>query len=190
MPRRQLRQQRKMRPGRLIDRRNAHQTNQSPRIGVSREGDEVSQAGRQHAGLLRLLAGVDLDKHIRCATDLLCSLRKCSHNLRPVDCLDNIEQCDRILGFVALQRPNEVERQSLDITTTAPMLLSFLNTVLTKNPVPAFKRCFNSLIGLALGYGDQFDRMIGDRPDRRLDGGAVGGYRIGKGSARHERDEA
>ena len=57
--------QREMRPRRVVDGRNAHQAGNPQTIFVAAAGNEGVGVGRRHAGLLRLLAGIELDEQFQ-----------------------------------------------------------------------------------------------------------------------------
>ena len=77
-----LRGQREMRRRRILDRRNAHQAGNRQAVFVAAAGDEGIRLRRRDAGLLRLLAGVELDEQFAAAAFAnrfpWLTLRKCS----------------------------------------------------------------------------------------------------------------
>ena len=62
----------------------------------------------QHAGLLRLHAGVDLHEQTRSLADIRNFLCESASEFWPVDGLDDVEQGNRLAHFVRLQRPDEM----------------------------------------------------------------------------------
>src|SRR3954447_24504565 len=63
--RRDLSGQREMRRRRLVERRNAHQPRYLKAVAVAAACDEGVGFGWRYAGLLRLLAGIELDEQLR-----------------------------------------------------------------------------------------------------------------------------
>jgi hypothetical protein len=91
VPLHQLFQQRKMRPRRLIDGRDAHQAAYS-HTGFAAMIEQRRQAGRSYAALLFLLARVDLDETGQIATLLFHFFRQSIGQRRAVHGFNAIEQ--------------------------------------------------------------------------------------------------
>ena len=96
--RRDLGGQREMRRRRFVGRRNAHQPVDRQPISVAAPRQKRIGILRQHAGLLRLGAGVDLDEQQRPAALLGDFLRQRLAQARPVDRMDGVEQRHRLLA--------------------------------------------------------------------------------------------
>ena len=109
---RDLRGEREMRRGRIVDRRDAHQPGNRQTIGVAARSDKIIGVRRRDAGLLRLLAGVELHEQIRPAILLRDFLGQRFANARAVHRMDGIEQRDRFLGLVGLQRADQMQRKA------------------------------------------------------------------------------
>ena len=111
-----------MRRRRLVGRRNAHQPADREPIVVAAARQERIGVLRQHAGLLRLGAGVDLDEQQRPAALLGDLLGQRLAQARPVDRMDGVEQRHRLLGLVRLQRPDHVQLKARRARHAAPAI--------------------------------------------------------------------
>ncbi len=142
-----------MRAGRLLGRRNAHQTLDLEAVGSPHQGDEGVGVGRDHPGLLGLLAGVDLDVEARAPALLLRLLGQSLGQLLPVKGLDHVEDGDRLLRLVRLQGADEAQ---LDVVTLfGPAGHGFLHPVLAEHPLAGGQHRLDPLPRLLLGDGDQ-----------------------------------
>ena len=81
---------------------------ESPKL-VAAKRDERFGLAREHAGLLRLLAGIDLHEEARALAGAFDLLGERARELRPVDGLDHVEQRDRLAHLVRLQRTDEMQ---------------------------------------------------------------------------------
>jgi hypothetical protein len=82
---------------------NAHQSGNVEPVAVAACGEEGVGVLRQHAGLLRLRAGIDLDKE-QWLTVLAADLfGQRLGEACPIDRVNRIEQGYRFLGFIRLQ---------------------------------------------------------------------------------------
>ncbi len=106
---RDLRGEREMRRGRFVGRRNTHQPCDRKPIGFTAGLEERIGRFRQHAGLLRLGAGVDLHEQGRRAALLGDLLGQGLAERGAVDGVDGIEQRHRLLRLVRLQRADQME---------------------------------------------------------------------------------
>ncbi len=102
---RQLLQQREMRRGRLIRRRDAHQSLHRQPQFVAAQRNEAGGVFRRDAGLLRFLARVYLDEQRRAPAGLFDLGLQRLGELGPVERMDGIETFDRLARLVGLQRP-------------------------------------------------------------------------------------
>ncbi len=137
---------------------------------VPAEAEETGGLFRQHAGLLRLLAGVDLDEELQALALLRHFLGDGCGDLGPVDGVDGVEESDGLLGLVGLQRPDQVQ---LDVgiarAQRRPLGLGLLHAVLAEQAMAGVEDGLDVLGAERLGDGDE------------LDGGriALGGLRCG-----------
>ena len=109
---RDLCREREVRRRRFVERRDAHQAGDGEAVFVAAARDEGIGVLRQHARLLRLGAGVDLDEQEGAAALPLDLLRHRSADARPVDRMDGVEQADRLPRLVRLQRSDQVKLEA------------------------------------------------------------------------------
>ena len=95
--------------GASFDRRNAHQARHRQAVAVAAGGEKSVGLLRQHAGLLRLGAGIDLDEQQRTAPLPGDLLGERLGEACPVDRVDRVEQRHRLLRLVRLQRADQVQ---------------------------------------------------------------------------------
>ncbi len=114
---------------------------------------------RHDAGLLRLLAGVDLDEELQAPPLLRHLLGDGLGDLRPVDGVDGIEQRHRLPGLVGLQRPDQVQLDvGVALAQGRPLGLGLLHAVLAEQAVAGVEHRRDVLGPERLGDGDQIDR--------------------------------
>ena len=101
----------------LVDRRDAHQPDDRQLVDVAAGGDEGIDVVRQDAGLLRLLAGVDLDVAVGPPAGAFHFLGERRGQPLAVDRLDDVEQGHGIARLVGLQRTDQVQ---LEVGDTRP----------------------------------------------------------------------
>lgn len=143
--------------GGLLGRRDTHQAldRQLKRPAC---GDEAIGFERRDSGLLRLLAGVDLDEAAPRSTRTVELPRQMLGQLLPVQGLDHIEQRDRRLDLVGLQRSDQVKLQAFDILASRrPMSLGLLHTVLAEHALARSECGVDPRLGLGLADSHQRD---------------------------------
>ena len=120
---------------------------------------------RQHARLLRLGAGVDLDEEPRRLAALLDFHGKGGGDLLAVDRLDDVEGLDRLARLVGLQRADQVKLDRLaDFgcarAQVAPFRDRLLHAIFSEPRLAADGDRRPDLVGgECLGDGDQLDRI-------------------------------
>ncbi len=183
--RRNFRKQRKMRPGWLIHRRNAHQAGRLQPVFFPDADEKIIDIGRSDPGFLVLLASVDLKQQFRRTAQAIHGLAQSAGKPFPVQNLDHIEQSDRVLGLVGLKRSDQAEFK-IRMTPKArnPVFLGFLNPVFAENSLTGVHGLIDSLIGLALTDGGQGHSgkiaalRLAARGDPVEKGGAPGGNTV------------
>ena len=105
----QFRQQGKVRPGRFLDGRNAHQADNIEAAFVPGDCQEVIEFRGRHAGLLRLFARIDLNEVTAPKTQFRLRLGHRPAQLWPVQRLDHIEQTNGIFRLVGLQGSDQAQ---------------------------------------------------------------------------------
>ena len=108
-----LGQQGEVRSGRLVRGRDAHQALRLQAVGRAAGGDEGVGLGGDHAGLLRLLAGVDLDVEPRlpCPGFWISSASTRASFSRSRVSMTS-KKATASLGLVGLQRADQVQRRA------------------------------------------------------------------------------
>ena len=105
---------------------------ESPKL-VATQRDERFGLARQHAGLLRLLAGVDLHEQTRALASARHFLGESARELWPVDGLDHVEQGDRLAHLVRLQRTDEMKLDAgMALLQRRPFGLRLLHAILAE----------------------------------------------------------
>ncbi len=167
--------------GASSERRDAHQPGDGEAQAAA-EGDEAVDACRQHAGLLRLLAGIDLDEERRLALLPLHFAGQRLGELRPVERLDDVEQRHRLLHLVGLQRADEMELEpGMAGFEGGKFRLRLLHAVLAEAALPGGDRRGDG--GRVMGLAHRHQRHVpgiaaalgGGGGDAGADGGQVGG---------------
>jgi len=171
----ELGQKRKMGAGIFVRRRNAHEPFHGKLEFIAREADEFRGVAWRDAGLLRLLARVDLNQHDGRAChsiefgpiDLGAQrVRK----LRAVERLDPVEKLHRLARLVRLQRADQMQ---LDVgklrAQCGPFALGLLHPVLSEDAM-ALRQYRHDLFD-AMGLGDGHKRGRRRRFHRRLSRG-------------------
>ena len=166
-----------MRPRRLTDGRDAHQTFDREAIdGATGPEEGVGVAGN-HARLLRLFAGIDLDVEPGRPALLLNFARQDPRELFTIQRLDDIEEGHGLRGLVGLQRPDQVEIHL--IAPISPTSHGLLDPVLAEHSLPRGKDRGDSFPRLRLGDSHQLD--VTRLATRRLRRTCNPGHDIGKG---------
>ena len=108
---------------------------------VAAQRDEGVGLGRKHAGLLRLLAGVDLHEKPRTLVRARHFLGERAGELGPVDRLDHIEQRDRLAHLVRLERADEMKLDAgMTLSQGRPLGLCLLHPVLAEDALTRVDR--------------------------------------------------
>ena len=129
-----LGQQCEMRARLLVGRRDAHEAGDREAEPVAAIGDEGVGALGQHAGLLGLGAGVDLDVERGAASAAGHLGRQGLGDPGAIDRLDHVEQFDGLAGLVGLQRPDEVQHEAVGRgAQSGPLGFCLLDAVLPKD---------------------------------------------------------
>ena len=106
--RRNLAEQRKMRRGRLVGRRNTHQALDG-KLQRPACRDKFIRVRRQNPGLLRLFSRVNLNETAAQRARTVELAGQVFRQFLPVEGLDHIEQRNSIAHLVGLQRPHKVQ---------------------------------------------------------------------------------
>ena len=123
-----------MHAGLLVERRNAHQAGDVELQLLAAQAQEAAGLPGHDAGLLRLLAGVDLDEQLQALALLGHLLGDGLGDLGPVDGVDGVEQRDRLLGLVGLQRADQVQLDAgIALAQRRPLGLGLLHAVLAED---------------------------------------------------------
>src|SRR5579872_5067792 len=161
----------------LVERRDTHEPLDAEAVFAAAGGDEAVGVGRRNPGLLRFLASVDLDVEARRRSPRLDGVGQRPRQPRPVERLDDVEQGERVLDLVRLQRADQPQFEPF--APAGPAALGLLHPVLAEAPLARGEDRLYPLPGLLLADGDQ--RHVG----RVAAGGAGGG-----GHARFNRLQA
>ena len=149
-------QQRKVRTGIFLCRRDAHQSLDGQSMNLAASRDKTVRLARIDARLLLLQPGVDLYVKAQRATLLRDFLRKFGGDLLAVHALDDVEQRHRLPGLVGLQRADEMQ---LDAGKLLPQRRPFghrlLHAVLAEHTMACQDHRSNGVRIESLGHGDQ-----------------------------------
>ena len=155
-----LGQEREVRARGLTDRRDAHQPLGLKTVGLAAGGDEGVGLGGGDAGLLRLLAGVDLDVGAQAKALFLHLVGQHAGELVAIQRLDDVEEGHRVGGLVGLQRADQAQ---LDLAAArGPAFLGLLHAVLAEHPLAGGEHRRDRFPGL--GLGDRHERDVAGRP--------------------------
>src|SRR4029077_1802758 len=185
-----LAQQREMQGRLLVLGRDAHQPDDRQADPVAAIGDERIGVGRQDAGFLRFLAGIDLDVARQMPPAPFHLARQRLGQARPVDRLDDIAMRDRVLDLVGLQRPDQMQGQIGKFAAQAGKLGDrLLYPVLAEDPLAGLQRGTHAARRVGLADRDERYRIgrPGGGPRGALDAGTrrgeVGGNLIHNGTS-------
>ena len=126
---------------------------------------KASASSREHARLLRLGAGVDLDEQARGFAELLDFVGERGGDLLAVDRLDDVESLDRLARLVALQGPDQMKLDRLvergrEGPELAPFRHRLLHPVLAEPRLAAERDGRPDVVGgKGLGHGDELDLL-------------------------------
>ena len=139
--------------GRLIHRRNAHETLDRQSVLFAAGFDEAIGLLRQNPRLLRLRPGIDLHIKARRFSAAVDFRRQRDGKLFPVQRLDHIEQRHGLFHLVGLERPNEVQLEiRIRGTQRGPLALGLLHAVLAEDALSRLDH--RPDLRLTLGFGD------------------------------------
>lgn len=152
-----FRQQREMRRGSLIRRRNAHEAvnDETERPAL---GDEGVGLARRDARLLFFLAGVDLNEKARRAglPRHLCGER--TRQFRPVEAFNGVEKRHRVLCLVRLEGADEMQFDArIFCLGRRPFALRFLHPVLAEKAMAGGKKRLDALGAMFFRYRNDAD---------------------------------
>ena len=129
----------------LICWRDRHETAHIELQLIPAQMHEVVDLARQHTGLLRLLAGIDLKKHRKLASQPGHFLAQLARQLFPVDGLDDIKKRNRLAHLVGLERADKMQFNIPPaLAQGGPFPGGLLNTVFTKNPLARLQNRLNT----------------------------------------------
>src|SRR5262249_28394552 len=138
------------------------------------EFDEGIDRARRDAGLLRLLAGIDLDEAGGPALLLAHREDERAGELLAVEAFDEVEERDRFRGVAGLEGSDQVQA---DVRTKPaqrrPFASGLLDAVLAEDPVAGREHRLDLGSTLGLGDGDELDGS-GIAPGRARRGGNAG----------------
>ena len=118
----------------FINRRNAHETRNQESICIAASFHEIVGRVRQHPGLLRFGACVDLDKQDWRPTLPLNLFGERCAQARSIDGMNGIEELNGFFRFVRLQRTNQMELHiGKAVTESWPFGAGFLYPVFAKD---------------------------------------------------------
>ena len=125
---------------------------------LATERDERVGLGRQHAGLLRLLASIDLHEEARALARSGHFLGESAGELRAIDRLDHVEQRDRLAHFVGLKRPDEMKLDvGMALLQQRPFGMRLLHAILAEHALTGGDRFLDHIGRHGLGHGDELD---------------------------------
>ncbi len=131
-----LRQQREMRRGLFIGRRNAHHAGHRQIQLISAKRYKGIGLARCDTGLLRLLAGIDLHEARGPDAGGIHFAGQLAGQLFAVDGLDHIEHRQRLLDLVGLQRADQMQLDAVELLFQArPFGFGLLHPVFTEHPL-------------------------------------------------------
>jgi len=136
----------------------AHQAFDGKTEVFATERDELIGLRWNHAGLLRLLSGIDLNEEARVLAGSRHLLGESARKLGAIDRLDRIEQRDRLAHLVGLERSDEME---LDICVAllqcGPFRMRLLHAILAELALTGVDRLLDDIRRNGLGHGDELD---------------------------------
>ena len=125
-----------MRPGVLVDRRDAHQPLHGKSVDITAAPDECDRLTRVDAGFLRFRARVHLHIKARCLALPADLSRNGGCDLLAVDRLHNVEKRHGLFCLVGLQRSDQMKFQIRKFRLQRrPFALRLLHTVLAEDAV-------------------------------------------------------
>lgn len=92
----------------FLERRHAHQARNFHSKFAPAKIDELVRVLRRNAGFLRFLPRVYLNKELYLAVLFFDLIGNYACQLRPVHCMNGVEQRNGLCSFVALQRPHQM----------------------------------------------------------------------------------
>jgi len=140
----------------LGGRGDAHQTLRRKLINAPADLDKGVDLSGGRAGLLRLLAGVDLYKDPDRAAQALSMIGEDFRKARPIQGFDDIEERDGFGGLVGLQRPYQAQLDALP--PCPPARLGLLGPVLAEDGLASSENATDGIPRLPFS-----DRGEGDR---------------------------
>ena len=139
-------------------RRNAHQPGHGQPAGLAARGEEGIGILRQHAGLLRLGAGIYFGKQQRRAALLLDFLRQGLAQAGPVNGMNGVKQRHRFLGLVGLQRSDQMQLDAgMRGHQRRPFVLGLLHAIFAEDVLAGGYHRLDGLDGESLRHRHQFD---------------------------------
>lgn len=150
--------------------RNAHEARYGQAILLAAGGDEGVGVTRCDPGLLRFTAGIDLDKELWRPALPRHLVGKHARELWTVERLDAVEHRYSFSGLVGLQRPDQMEGDSLmRCLEGRPLSFAFLDPVLAEDTLARGDDCRDGFGTKRLADRDQGNvRGIAANPGRRL----------------------
>ena len=149
-------QQRKVRCRRFVGRRNAHQALNRQAKFFAAQGDEIRRVARRHAGFLRLLTRVHLDKQNGLPMTAVQFGAQGMCELRPVQRVDCIEKLDGFTDLVRLQWSDEMQLNiGIFVLQSRPFRFCFVNPVFAKHALPCIDHRADVVRTEGLGNGDK-----------------------------------
>ena len=149
-------QQREMKRGLFLSRRDAHQPQHGKIQHIAAMPDEGNGLFGRDAGLLRFLTGVHFDKKFRPPSGFLNFRFERFGEFQPVERMDAVEQPKRLAHLVGLKRPDEMQlRVRKARAQFGPFGASLLDAVFAEDTVTGLEHRQNALRSMAFAHGDE-----------------------------------
>jgi hypothetical protein len=130
----------------FVGRRQAHQAGDRQPEFVPAPSNEIVRLLRQHARLLRLATGIDLDQQSRSAALPGDLLGQRLGQAWTVQGMNHVEQRHRLARLVGLQGPNQMQLDiRVEVLQRRPFGLGLLHPVLAEHPLTSRDHGFNGL---------------------------------------------
>src|ERR1700730_1166015 len=142
-----------MRRRRLFDGRDGHEARDGKSELAAALGEKLIGFFRQHARLLQLAAGVDLDEELEPTALFRHLLGDGTGDLGPVDGVNGVEQRHRLARLVRLQRADQMQLEAgIERAQRRPFGLRLLEAVAAQYRMASVKHGFDLLRAESLAY--------------------------------------
>ena len=157
---RELRKKGEMHGRLLVHRRNAHEALDRELQVVAAKRDEGLRFTRHDPGLLRLLAGIDLNEEFEAAALLRHFIGDGARDLLAVDAVNCIEEGNRFLCLVGLQWADQMQFYVGEFgSQRRPFALGFLHAIFAEYFLPCRNDGTDRIGVESFGNGNQLDAV-------------------------------